>query len=133
PGIYLGAETHHALRLKPDHPIGAGQIALLQYAYDLFFGKSVALHLWSFSSGQSLIQTGLAPRGNVTATSFDNAGRPTVVVDWKSDVQPSPAMIDHYRAQVGAYLDMTSADRGMIVFMTSGEIIAVPSGSGHPA
>jgi hypothetical protein len=71
--------------------------------------------------------------GIADATSFDNAGRPTVVVDWKSDVQPSPAMIDHYRAQVGAYLDMTSADRGMIVFMTSGESIAVPSGSGHSA
>ena len=40
-------------------------LVLLQYANDLFFGKSVALHLWSFSPGQSLLQTGLSPRGNV--------------------------------------------------------------------
>jgi hypothetical protein len=39
---------------------------LLQYPNDLLFGKSVALHLWSFSMGQSLLQSGLTPSGNVT-------------------------------------------------------------------
>lgn len=52
-------------------------------------------------------------------------GRPHVVIDWKSDVQPTPETVDHYRAQVRAYLDMTGAARGLIVLMTTGEIIAV--------
>ncbi len=40
----------------------------------------------------------------------------------KSDVQPTPETIDHYRAQVRAYLDMTGAARGLIVLVTTGEI-----------
>jgi hypothetical protein len=39
---------------------------LLENANDLFFGEPAALHLWSFRLGQSLTQTGLDPRGNVT-------------------------------------------------------------------
>ncbi|MBN7762762.1 hypothetical protein JYP52_16600, partial [Nitratireductor aquibiodomus] len=46
---------------------------LLQYAYDLFFGKSVALHLWSFAWGQSLLQTGLIHWGNVMVHSISMA------------------------------------------------------------
>jgi exodeoxyribonuclease-5 len=29
-------------------------------------------------------------------------------VDWKSDVTPATGTLDHYRAQVRAYLDMTA-------------------------
>jgi hypothetical protein len=39
---------------------------LFENADNLFFAKPVALHLWSFSMGQSLFQTGLGPWGNVT-------------------------------------------------------------------
>lgn len=57
------------------------------------------------------------------------AGLPVVVVDWKSDVNPDPQTLDHYRAQVRAYLDMTGAQSGLIVLMTTGTVIAVsPSG-----
>ena len=63
--------------------------------------------------------------GIADATSFDNAGRPTVVIDWKSDVQPTAETLNHYRAQVRAYLDMTGADRGLIVLVTTGQVIAV--------
>ena len=63
--------------------------------------------------------------GIADATSFDNAGRPTVVIDWKSDVQPTAETLNHYRAQVLAYLDMTGTDRGLIVFVTTGQVIAV--------
>ncbi|NMW32738.1 UvrD-helicase domain-containing protein [Altererythrobacter sp. RZ02] len=52
-------------------------------------------------------------------------GTPQVVIDWKSDVEPTPETVDHYRAQVRAYLDMTGAERGLIVLVTTGEIIAV--------
>lgn len=48
-----------------------------------------------------------------------------VIVDWKSDVAPKPATIEHYRAQVRAYLAMTGAKRGLIVMMTTGQVIEV--------
>lgn len=63
--------------------------------------------------------------GVADATSFDAAGAPKVVVDWKSDVQPTPQVLDHYRAQVGAYLDMTGAEQGLIVLMTSGTVLTI--------
>jgi len=52
-------------------------------------------------------------------------GHPAVVVDWKSDVNPDPHTIEHYRAQVRAYLDMVGAARGLIVLLTAGTVIEV--------
>ena len=66
--------------------------------------------------------------GIVDALTLTVEGLPAVVVDWKSDVTPTPGMLDHYRAQVRAYLDITGATRGLIVLMTSGTVISV-SGS----
>ena len=66
-----------------------------------------------------------ATAGIVDAIAFDAGGAPQVVIDWKSDVDPSPETLDHYRAQVRAYLDMTGADRGLIVAVTSGAILPV--------
>jgi exodeoxyribonuclease-5 len=65
--------------------------------------------------------------GIADATSFDNAGSPTVIIDWKSDVQPTTETLNHYRAQVRAYLDMTGTDRGLIVLVTTGQVITVTS------
>ena len=53
-----------------------------------------------------------ATAGIVDAIAFGSDGAPQVVIDWKSDVDPSPETLEHYRAQVRAYLDMTGADRG---------------------
>jgi exodeoxyribonuclease-5 len=63
--------------------------------------------------------------GIADALTLTGEGRPGVVVDWKSDVKPDPQTLDHYRSQVRAYLDMTGADRGLIVLMTTGAIITV--------
>lgn len=63
--------------------------------------------------------------GIADAISFGPDGKPQVVIDWKSDVQPSPEIIEHYRAQVRNYLDMTGTERGLIVLVTSGEILTV--------
>lgn len=52
-------------------------------------------------------------------------GRPVAVVDWKSDVAPDAQTIDHYQAQVRAYLNVTGAEYGLIVLMTRGTVIAV--------
>ena len=62
----------------------------------------------------------VATLGIVDAVAFGPDGKPNVVIDWKSDVNPSPETLEHYRAQVRAYLDMTGAERGMVVFMTTG-------------
>jgi ATP-dependent exoDNAse (exonuclease V) beta subunit len=59
------------------------------------------------------------------AISFGPDGKPQVVIDWKSDVQPTLATIDHYRGQVRNYLDMTGAECGLIVMVTAGKILRV--------
>jgi exodeoxyribonuclease-5 len=66
-----------------------------------------------------------ATAGIADALTLTVESRPAVVVDWKSDVAPAPGTLDHYRAQVRAYLDMTGAERGLIVLMTSGTVIPV--------
>jgi len=63
--------------------------------------------------------------GIADALTVDVDGRPVVVVDWKSDVNPDDKALEHYRAQVRAYLDMTGAERGLIVLMTKGTVIVV--------
>ncbi|WP_194260906.1 PD-(D/E)XK nuclease family protein [Gluconobacter vitians] len=63
--------------------------------------------------------------GIADATSFDSHGKPSVVIDWKSDVQSTAMTIEHYRAQVRAYLDMTGIERGLVVLVTSGQVVTV--------
>lgn len=67
----------------------------------------------------------IATAGIADALTLTAGGHPAVVVDWKSDVTPTPGTLDHYRAQVRAYLDITRAERGLIVLMTTGSVIAV--------
>ncbi|WP_343286157.1 3'-5' exonuclease [Mesorhizobium loti] len=66
-----------------------------------------------------------ATAGITDATSFGPDGKPKVVVDWKTDVEPTPEAINHYCAQVRNYLDMTGAEHGLIVLVTSGQILQV--------
>ena len=66
-----------------------------------------------------------ATAGIVDAIAFDADGAPKVVIDWKSDVDPSPETLAHFRAQLRAYLDITGAERGLIVAVTSGAVIPV--------
>jgi exodeoxyribonuclease-5 len=72
------------------------------------------------SEGVETVTAGIAD-----ALTIDKEGRPDVVVDWKSDINPDALTLEHYRAQVRAYLDMTSAKRGLIVLMTTGAVIPV--------
>jgi hypothetical protein len=51
--------------------------------------------------------------------SFDGVGQPDVMIDWKSGLRPSEATLTHYRAQVSYYLQMTEANRAVIVLETS--------------
>jgi ATP-dependent exoDNAse (exonuclease V) beta subunit len=63
--------------------------------------------------------------GIADAIAFGSDGTPEVVVDWKSDVDPAPETVEHYRAQVRAYLDVIDAERGLVVMATSGVVIPV--------
>lgn len=67
----------------------------------------------------------VAMRGIVDALTLTDEGRPDVVVDWKSDVAPDAQTLDHYQMQVLTYLEMTGAERGLIVLMTTGNVITV--------
>lgn len=67
----------------------------------------------------------VATAGIADAVTGDSDGRPVVVIDWKSDVSPELQTLDHYRAQVRAYLDVSGAEQGLIVLMTSGTVITV--------
>ncbi|MFC3784084.1 exodeoxyribonuclease-5 [Sphingopyxis italica] len=67
----------------------------------------------------------VATAGVADALTTDDDGRPVVIVDWKSDVAPEQATIEHYRAQVRAYLAVAGAERGLIVMMTTGQVIEV--------
>ncbi|MEW9305471.1 UvrD-helicase domain-containing protein [Labrys neptuniae] len=66
-----------------------------------------------------------ATAGIADAVTLTAEGHPAVVVDWKSDVTPAPGTLDHYRAQVRAYLNVTGAERGLIVLMSTGMVINV--------
>ena len=77
-----------------------------------------------------------ATAGIVDAIAFGPDGTPEVVIDWKSDVDPSAETIQHYCAQVRAYLDTTGAARGLIVAVTAGTVVPVtpsPAPKGNSA
>lgn len=67
----------------------------------------------------------IATFGIVDALSLSEDGNPNLVVDWKSDVNPSPAASEHYRLQVRRYLEVTGTPRGMVVFVTNGVVLHV--------
>jgi exodeoxyribonuclease-5 len=60
--------------------------------------------------------------GIADAIAFDTSGQVEFVIDWKSDIDPTAAMVEQYRAQVRDYLLATGATLGLIVFMTSRRI-----------
>jgi CRISPR-associated exonuclease Cas4 len=45
-----------------------------------------------------------------------------VAFDWKSDVAPTKDDHDVYASQLLEYLELTGAEKGAVVYMTSGEI-----------
>src|SRR5262249_3376245 len=49
-------------------------------------------------------------------------GRAQTVFDWKSDVDPQPATRAGYRQQLAQYVQALGAERGAVVYMTSGQI-----------
>jgi exodeoxyribonuclease-5 len=48
-----------------------------------------------------------------------------LVIDWKTDISPSVQQIDLYRAQMRDYLAATGASQGLLVFVTTGQLVRV--------
>jgi ATP-dependent exoDNAse (exonuclease V) beta subunit len=60
--------------------------------------------------------------GIADAVATDDGGRVETVIDWKSDVDPTPGQIEIYRGQVRDYLAATGARVGLVIFLTSNRI-----------
>ncbi|MCP3393905.1 UvrD-helicase domain-containing protein [Bradyrhizobium sp. CCGB12] len=73
----------------------------------------------STGDGETLIS------GLVDAVAVDKTGAIDVVIDWKSDVAPDMATLDHYRQQIRDYRRQTKAKRALVVLMTTGQVIEV--------
>jgi hypothetical protein len=63
--------------------------------------------------------------GIADAVAPDGEGCIEAIVDWKSDVNPSPKAVDHYRKQINEYRQNTGAKRALLVFLTQANIIEV--------
>jgi len=63
--------------------------------------------------------------GVADAIALGVVGQIEAVIDWKSDLQPSAKVVEHYRAQLQAYSDSTGAGRGMLVFMSIGKAVVI--------
>jgi CRISPR-associated exonuclease Cas4 len=68
--------------------------------------------------------------GRIDAIAY-NGDRAEVVVDWKSDVDPSDADIRFHAGQLEDYLRATGAPRGMLVYMTPGVVRWVAERAGR--
>ncbi|MGO9361808.1 MAG: UvrD-helicase domain-containing protein [Xanthobacteraceae bacterium] len=68
-----------------------------------------------------------ATAGIADALTMGSDGRPETVIDWKSDVNPDAQTLEHYRAQVRSYLDVTGAKQGLIVLVTTSQVLNVAS------
>ena len=64
-------------------------------------------------------QTALS--GRADAIAFEE-GQPSVVLDWKSDITPSPEDVRLHAAQLRHYLGAAGARRGALVYMTPGTL-----------
>ena len=80
----------------------------------------LAVHASVDTGGLEQIVSGVT---DAVALALD--GSIEVVVDWKSDVQPTAETVEGYRNQVGTYLQATGVSRGLIVLMTPGVVLHV--------
>ncbi|MBL8772179.1 MAG: UvrD-helicase domain-containing protein [Phenylobacterium sp.] len=78
-------------------------------------------HLVAEATIWSQDEQGILVSGRIDALALE-AGDVTAVLDWKSDLAPTPQDRAAYVAQLTAYLEATSAPRGALVYMSRGEI-----------
>ena len=59
--------------------------------------------------------------GRVDAISFRN-GKPSAIIDWKSDTEIGEQKAKTYSQQLAIYLAVTGAPLGLVVYLTSGAV-----------
>jgi len=64
-------------------------------------------------------QTALAGRADATAV---EDGAASAVVDWKSDIAPTPQDINAHEVQLRHYMTVIGVQRGALVYMTPGAV-----------
>jgi len=74
--------------------------------------------LFSDQAVQGTIYVG----GVADALALDEDSNVEVVIDWKSDVEPTAEVVKLYREQVRDYLAATGGKSGLLVFVTSGRV-----------
>jgi hypothetical protein len=72
------------------------------------------LAIWAAAEGTLLA-------GRADAAAWDDDA-PAVVLDWKSDVQPTPEDRTQHRGQLQEYMAAVGAPRGALVYLTLGEV-----------
>jgi len=63
--------------------------------------------------------------GIADALAYQPEGTVDLVIDWKTDVNPTTQQIDLYREQIRDYLSAIGAPEGLLVFVTSGQLVRV--------
>jgi hypothetical protein len=63
--------------------------------------------------------------GTADAIAYHPTGPIDLVIDWKTDVDPTAQQIELYREQMRDYLVATGAPEGLIVFVTTGKLVRV--------
>ena len=63
--------------------------------------------------------------GVADAIAYQPIGLIDIVVDWKTDINPGAQHIELYREQLRDYLAATGAPEGLLVFVTTGQIVRV--------
>jgi hypothetical protein len=71
--------------------------------------------------------------GIADAVAYQPTGAIDLVVDWKTDINPSAQQIELYREQLGDYLVATGAPEGLLVFVTTGLLVWVRTDVRQPA
>jgi ATP-dependent exoDNAse (exonuclease V) beta subunit len=66
--------------------------------------------------------------GVADAVAYLPLGIIELVIDWKTDVSPSAQQIELYREQMRDYLAATGAPEGLLVFVTTGQLVRVRPG-----
>jgi exodeoxyribonuclease-5 len=66
--------------------------------------------------------------GIADAGVLDEAGHVTAIVDWKATPSPTEALRQHHADQVAEYLRLIDCPHGLVIYMTTGEVVEVTPG-----
>ena len=78
--------------------------------------------VFGFGEEAGTSKTVFAISGIADALTRSSDGKIEAIVDWKSDVNPTKAIRENYKSQIRDYMEATEATRGLIVYMSLGQV-----------